>query len=80
MLGDLVAAVKAGPGDRRDRHRPSRPGHRLAQLRDRRTGSDFFRQLTSEVSGLLAYEALRDLGTDEVMVDTPVADAVPVRR
>ncbi len=55
-------------------------GHRLAQLRDRRTGSDVFRQLTSEVSGLLAYEALRDLGTDEVVVDTPVAAAVPVRR
>ena len=26
VLGDLVAAVEAGPGDRRDRHRPSRPG------------------------------------------------------
>ena len=55
-------------------------GHRLAQLRDRATGSDTFRQLISEVSGLLAYEALRDLGTDVVLVDTPVADAVPVRR
>jgi uracil phosphoribosyltransferase len=28
----------------------------------------------------LAYEALRDLGTDDAVVDTPVADAVPVRR
>jgi uracil phosphoribosyltransferase len=54
--------------------------HRLAQLRDRRTGSDTFRQLVSEVSGLLAYEALRDLGTDEVTVDTPVAESVSVRR
>ena len=54
--------------------------HRLAQLRDRQTGSDTFRQLVSEVSGLLAYEALRDLGTDEVTVDTPVADAAPARR
>jgi uracil phosphoribosyltransferase len=54
--------------------------HRLAQLRDRRTGSDTFRQLVSEVSGLLAYEALRDLGTEEATVDTPVADSVPVRR
>ena len=32
------------------------------------------------MSGLLAYEALGDLGTDDVVVDTPVADAVPVRR
>jgi uracil phosphoribosyltransferase len=54
--------------------------HRLAQLRDRRTGSDTFRQLVSEVSGLLAYEALRDLGTDEVTIDTPVAESVSVRR
>ena len=81
VLGDLVAAV-------RGRFRVTAVtvidhpvlAHRLAQLRDRRTGSDTFRQLISEVSGLLAYEALRDLGTDEVMVDTPVADAVPVRR
>ena len=53
--------------------------HRLAQLRDGQTSSDVFRQLISEVSGLLAYEALRDLGTDLVTIDTPVADAVPVR-
>ncbi len=54
--------------------------HRVAQLRDRTTGGDTFRQLVSEVSGLLAYEALRDLGTTEVSVDTPVADAAPARR
>jgi len=54
--------------------------HRLAQLRDRTTGSDTFRQLISEVSGLLAYEALRDLGTEELSVDTPVADAAPAHR
>jgi len=54
--------------------------HRLAQLRDRRTDGDTFRQLVTEVSGLLAYEALRDLGTAEVLVDTPVADAAPARR
>ena len=49
-------------------------------VRDRRTGNDTFRQLTSEISGLLAYEALGDLGTETAVVDTPVADAVPVRR
>ena len=54
--------------------------HRVAQLRDRGTSGDTFRQLISEVSGLLAYEALRDLGTTEVTVDTPVADAAPARR
>jgi len=54
--------------------------HRVTQLRDRHTSSDTFRQLVSEVSGLLAYEALRDLGTTEVTVDTPVAAAAPARR
>src|SRR5271154_7027599 len=54
--------------------------HRLAQLRDRHTGGDTFRQLVAEVSGLLAYEALRDLGPDAVAVDTPVAEAAPARR
>jgi uracil phosphoribosyltransferase len=54
--------------------------HRVAQLRDRDTGGDTFRQLVSEVSGLLAYEALRDLGTVVVTVDTPVAEAAPARR
>jgi uracil phosphoribosyltransferase len=53
--------------------------HRVAQLRDSDTGGDTFRQLVSEVSGLLAYEALRDLGTVEVTVDTPVAAAAPAR-
>jgi uracil phosphoribosyltransferase len=54
--------------------------HRVAQLRDRHTSGDTFRQLVSEVSGLLAYEALRDLGTTEVSVDTPVAGGAPARR
>jgi uracil phosphoribosyltransferase len=54
--------------------------HRVAQLRDQHTSGDTFRQLVSEVSGLLAYEALRDLGTTEVRVDTPVAAGAPARR
>lgn len=54
--------------------------HRVAQLRSRETGGDTFRQLIAEVSGLLAYEALRDLGTTAVTVDTPVADGAQARR
>ena len=54
--------------------------HRVAQLRDRATGGDTFRQLVSEVSGLLAYEALRDLGSAEIAVDTPVTDGAPAHR
>ncbi len=54
--------------------------HRVAQLRENTTDGDTFRRLVAEVSGLLAYEALRDLGTTEVSVDTPVARAAAVRR
>jgi uracil phosphoribosyltransferase len=54
--------------------------HRVATLRDKRTDRDTFRQLVSEISGLLAYEALRDLGTDPVLVDTPVVDGAPGRK
>ena len=81
MLAELVAAVEGGSVVTAVTI-VDHPvlAHRLAQFRDRRTGSDTFRQLISEVSGLLAYEAFRDLGTHEVTVDTPVADAAPARR
>jgi uracil phosphoribosyltransferase len=54
--------------------------HRVALLRDERTDRDAFRQLVAEISGFVAYEALRDLGTSEVLVDTPVAQGAPARR
>jgi uracil phosphoribosyltransferase len=54
--------------------------HRVAQLRDRETNGDTFRQLVAEVSGLLAYEALRDLGTRPVAVDTPVERGAAAHR
>jgi len=54
--------------------------HRVAQLRDRDTNGDTFRQLVAEASGLLAYEASRDLGTRRISVDTPVAPGAPAHR
>jgi uracil phosphoribosyltransferase len=54
--------------------------HRIATLRDRRTDRDHFRRLVSEISRFLAYEGLRDLGTEEIVIDTPVADGVAARR
>lgn len=46
---------------------------RLARLRDASTASGEFRQLVHELSVLVAYEALRDLATEESTVETPVA-------
>jgi uracil phosphoribosyltransferase len=44
----------------------------LTVLRDTATPSSVFRQRLSDVSMLLLYEALRDLTTREVEVDTPL--------
>ena len=49
--------------------------HKLAILRSRKTGVKEFRELVSEIAGLMCYEATRNLRTEEVMVQTPVAMA-----
>ncbi|MFN4070366.1 MAG: uracil phosphoribosyltransferase [Thermus caldifontis] len=49
--------------------------HKLAHLRDGRTGAKDFRELAEEVSLLMAYEAMRDLELTETEVETPVAPA-----
>jgi uracil phosphoribosyltransferase len=54
--------------------------HRMTALRDVQTDRDTFRQLVGEITRFLTYEALRDLGTTEVAIDTPVAAGVLARR
>ena len=49
--------------------------HKLAILRNVKTGVKEFRELVSEMSGLMCYEATRNLPTEEVDVQTPVAIA-----
>ena len=49
--------------------------HKLAILRDKTTGTKEFRALINEISGLMCYEATRNLPTEEVEVKTPVAMA-----
>ena len=49
--------------------------HKLAILRNKKTGVKEFRELVSEISGLMCYEATRNLPTEEVTVQTPVAKA-----
>ena len=49
--------------------------HKLAILRSKNTSVKEFRELVSEISGLMCYEATRDLPTKEVEVVTPVATA-----
>jgi uracil phosphoribosyltransferase len=54
----------------------------LATLRDKRTTPEHFRQAANRISVLLVAEALRDVPTERVTVDTPLgpADARKVGR
>jgi len=49
--------------------------HKLAVLRNKDTSVKEFRELVSEIAGLMCYEATRNLPTVEVEVETPVATA-----
>ncbi len=49
--------------------------HKLAILRDKNTPVKEFRELVSEIAGLMCYEATRNLPTMEVDVETPIATA-----
>ena len=49
--------------------------HKLAVLRSKETPVKEFRELISEISGLMCYEATRNLPTEEVLVETPITTA-----
>lgn len=46
--------------------------HKLAILRDKRTGTKEFREIISELGEMLCYEAMKDAKTYEVEVETPL--------
>ena len=49
--------------------------HKLAVLRNKETSVKEFRELVSEIAGLMCYEATRNLPTVEVDVETPLTTA-----
>lgn len=49
--------------------------HKISLLRDKNTSSKEFRELISEVTRLMCYEALRDLPIEEVEIETPLTVA-----
>ena len=53
--------------------------HKLAILRNKKTTVKEFRELIREISGLMCYEATRNLPTREVEVQTPLADRKSTR-
>jgi uracil phosphoribosyltransferase len=50
--------------------------HKLAIIRDIDTGHKKFRELATEITEFLCYEALKNIKTKEVKVQTPLATAV----
>lgn len=53
--------------------------HKLTVLRDERTSSPVFRQLTEELVTLLAYEATRGVKVTPVEIQTPVTKTMGVK-
>lgn len=50
--------------------------HKLAIIRDAQTGHKRFRELATEITEFVCYEALKNIKTKEVIVETPVASAM----
>ena len=46
--------------------------HKISMLRAVQTGTNEFRKLVEEIAVLMAYEALRDLPTEDVEITTPL--------
>lgn len=46
--------------------------HKISMIRDIHTGTNEFRKIVGEIAMLMGYEALRDLPTKDVEVETPI--------
>lgn len=46
--------------------------HKLTYIRDKNTGSKYFRELVEEVAMLMAYEVTRDLPLEDAEIETPI--------
>lgn len=49
--------------------------HKLSILRNKNTGVKEFREIVGEMAALMCYEATRNLPTEEIVVETPIAPA-----
>ena len=46
--------------------------HKISILRNKATGTNEFRAIVEEIAMLMGYEALRDLPTEDVEIETPI--------
>ncbi|WP_277630472.1 uracil phosphoribosyltransferase [Atopococcus tabaci] len=50
--------------------------HKITILRDKRTGTKYFREVVNEVARLLAYEVSRDMPLEDVEIETPIVKSI----
>ncbi|MDI6453494.1 uracil phosphoribosyltransferase [Peloplasma aerotolerans] len=50
--------------------------HKMAKIRDKRTGTKEFRESVSEVGGLITYEITRDFKTKPKTIETPICEMI----
>ncbi|API88896.1 uracil phosphoribosyltransferase [Marinilactibacillus sp. 15R] len=46
--------------------------HKLTIIRDKRTGTKYFREVVNEIARLLAYEVSREMPVEDVEIETPL--------
>jgi uracil phosphoribosyltransferase len=49
--------------------------HKITILRDKNTGHKEFRELTNEITMLIAYEALKNIEVEDIEIETPLTKA-----
>ncbi|MER2064596.1 MAG: uracil phosphoribosyltransferase [Alkalibacterium sp.] len=50
--------------------------HKLTIIRDKRTGTKYFREVVNEIARLLAYEVSREMPLEDVEIETPLVKSV----
>ena len=50
--------------------------HKISILRSKKTGTKEFRELISEISTFLCYEATKDAKLEDVEIETPIQKTV----
>lgn len=50
--------------------------HKLTIIRDKNTGTKYFREVVNEIARLMAYEVSRDMPLEDVEIETPMTKTV----
>lgn len=53
--------------------------HKLTIIRDKRTGTKYFREVVNEIARLLAYEVSREMPLEDVEIETPLVTSTQKR-